>query len=99
MEYVRKLWAARKVMLKAAGIGAIVGVIIALSIPKQYTDVYKRQACWTPVTEVKSLAFDHFHIFQDALVHIRHYVEYAPSVMFDLLPRSLRQPSCGLSIS
>lgn len=24
---------------------------------------------------------------QDALVHIRHYVEYAPSVMFDLLPR------------
>ena len=37
MEYVRKLWAARKVLLKAAGIGAIVGVIIALSIPKQYT--------------------------------------------------------------
>ena len=36
MEYVRKLWAARKVLLKAAGIGAIVGVIIALSIPKQY---------------------------------------------------------------
>ena len=33
MEYVRKLWAARKVLLKAAGIGAIVGVIIALSIP------------------------------------------------------------------
>lgn len=37
MEYVRKLWAARKVLLKAAGIGAVVGVIIALSIPKQYT--------------------------------------------------------------
>ena len=32
-----RLWAARKVLLKAAGIGAIVGVIIALSIPKQYT--------------------------------------------------------------
>lgn len=37
MEYVRKLWAARKILLKAAGIGAVVGVIIALSIPKQYT--------------------------------------------------------------
>ena len=37
MEYVRKLWAARKMLLKVAGIGAIVGVIIALSIPKQYT--------------------------------------------------------------
>ena len=37
MEYVRKLWAARKMLLKVAGIGAIVGVIIALSILKQYT--------------------------------------------------------------
>lgn len=27
MEYVRKLWAARKMLLKVAGIGAIVGVI------------------------------------------------------------------------
>lgn len=26
MEYVRKLWAARKMLLKVAGIGAIVGV-------------------------------------------------------------------------
>lgn len=37
MEYVRKLWAARKTLLKVAGIGAVIGVIIALSIPKQYT--------------------------------------------------------------
>ena len=37
MEYVRKLWAARRILLKAAGIGALVGVVIALSIPKQYT--------------------------------------------------------------
>lgn len=28
MEYVRKLWAARKVLLKAAGIGAIVGTVV-----------------------------------------------------------------------
>ena len=37
MEYARKLWAARKLLLKIAGIAAIIGVIIALSIPKQYT--------------------------------------------------------------
>ena len=37
MEYARKLWAARKLLLKVAGIAAIVGVVIALSIPKQYT--------------------------------------------------------------
>lgn len=37
MEYVRKLWNARKLLLKVAGIAAIVGVVIALSIPKKYT--------------------------------------------------------------
>lgn len=37
MEYARKLWAARKLLLKVAGIAAIVGLIIAFSIPKKYT--------------------------------------------------------------
>lgn len=37
MEYVRKLWATRKLLMKAAGIGVVVGLIVALSIPKQYT--------------------------------------------------------------
>ena len=37
MEYARKLWAARKLLLKVAGIAVIVGVVIALSIPKKYT--------------------------------------------------------------
>ncbi|MDO4180789.1 MAG: Wzz/FepE/Etk N-terminal domain-containing protein [Bacteroidales bacterium] len=37
MEYVRKLWKARRILLKAVGIGIIVGIIIAVSIPRQYT--------------------------------------------------------------
>ena len=37
MEYVRKLWDARKLLLMVAGIAAIVGVVIALTTPKQYT--------------------------------------------------------------
>lgn len=37
MEYARKLWKAKKLLLKVAGIAAIVGVIIAISIPKKYT--------------------------------------------------------------
>lgn len=37
MEYVRKLWLARKVLFKAAGIAAVLGVIIALTTPRQYT--------------------------------------------------------------
>lgn len=37
MEYARKLWTARKLLLKVAGIAAIIGLIIAVSIPKKYT--------------------------------------------------------------
>ena len=37
MEYVRKLWNARKLLFKVAGIAVIVGVVIALTTPKQYT--------------------------------------------------------------
>lgn len=37
MEYARKLWASRKLLLKVAGIAAIAGVIIALGTPKTYT--------------------------------------------------------------
>ncbi len=37
MEYACKLWACRKFLLKAAGIGVIVGLIIAFSIPRKYT--------------------------------------------------------------
>ncbi|MBE6275574.1 MAG: chain-length determining protein [Bacteroides sp.] len=37
MEYARKLWAARKLLLKVAGIAAVVGLVIAFSIPKKYT--------------------------------------------------------------
>ena len=37
MEYARKLWAARKLLIKVAGIAIIVGIVIALTTPKQYT--------------------------------------------------------------
>ena len=37
MEYARKLWAARKLLCMAAGIAVMVGVVIALTTPKQYT--------------------------------------------------------------
>lgn len=37
MEYARKLWDARKLLLKVAGIAVIIGVVIALTTPKVYT--------------------------------------------------------------
>ena len=35
MEYARKLWAARKLLLKVAGIAAVVGLIIAGEVVKE----------------------------------------------------------------
>ena len=37
MEYVRKLWNARKLLLKIISISMIIGIIIILSIPQKYT--------------------------------------------------------------
>ena len=37
MEYARKLWESRKTLLIAAGIAAVLGVVIALTTPRQYT--------------------------------------------------------------
>lgn len=37
MEYARKLWTARKLLLKVAGIAAVVALVIAYSLPKKYT--------------------------------------------------------------
>ena len=37
MDLLRKIIGIRKKIYKAAGIGLIIGVIVAISIPKQYT--------------------------------------------------------------
>ena len=37
MEYVRKLWAARILLLKVAGVALVVGLIINMSMPTKYT--------------------------------------------------------------
>lgn len=45
------------------------------------------QACWIALEDVKTLAFDHNLIIKEALVYIRQFVEFNPSILFDLLPR------------
>ena len=37
MEYVRKLWAARKLLLKVAGVAFLLGLLIHASLPTKYT--------------------------------------------------------------
>lgn len=84
------LWLERFHRITEGKVGRIV-TIAYLSLLK--IDRQSRQlrpdydACWVPVQEVKTLAFDHFQILRDALTHVRQYVEKSPAVMFDLLPR------------
>ena len=52
---------------------------------QQLTGTY--DASWIPVNEINNLAFDHYKILQDALRHVRNYVDNSPSALFDLLPR------------
>ena len=47
----------------------------------------KYQACWVPVGDVKTLAFDHNLIIKEALAYMRRFVEFDPSMLFGLLPR------------
>ena len=37
MDILRKIIAIRKILYKAVGIGLVIGIIVALSIPKKYT--------------------------------------------------------------
>ena len=41
LELAQKLWSNRKTILKWCGIGAVVGLVIAFSIPKEYTTTIK----------------------------------------------------------
>ena len=41
LELAGKLWKERKLLLKLAGIGAVIGLVIAFSIPKEYTTTIK----------------------------------------------------------
>ncbi len=45
------------------------------------------QACWVALKDVKTLAFDHNLIIKEALTYIRQFVEFNPSMLFELLPR------------
>lgn len=45
------------------------------------------RAEWVAIPDIKDLAFDHNLIIKEAMTYISHYVEFNPSILFDLLPR------------
>lgn len=45
------------------------------------------EACWVAVKDIPTLAFDHNLIIEEALVYIRQFITFNPSMLFELLPR------------
>ena len=45
------------------------------------------QACWVSLKNVKTLAFDHNLIIQEAIKYIQRLIETSPAILFNLLPR------------
>jgi ADP-ribose pyrophosphatase YjhB (NUDIX family) len=84
------MWLERFYQLRDKKVDRIVTIayLSLLKIDPRYERLSdKYDACWTPVGQVTSLAFDHLQIMQDALAYVRQYVEMSPPRMFDLLPR------------
>lgn len=55
MEILHKIIAIRKTLYKAAGVGLILGIIIALSIPKQYTVTVTLSLKWAETKQAVDL--------------------------------------------
>lgn len=80
-------WLERAVQLKVERIVTI-AYLSVLKIDRTLSrnlDVY--QAKWIALDEIKALAFDHNLIIKEALIYIRQYVAFNPSILFELLPR------------
>ncbi|NDV77911.1 NUDIX domain-containing protein [Dysgonomonas sp. 511] len=41
---------------------------------------------WCPMNEVPRMPFDHNRIVKDSLIEVRRWIEYDPSIVFELLP-------------
>ena len=59
---------------------------IALTRISRMRPLTQLEACWVPIDEVPTLAFDHNIIIQDSLAYLRNYVPLEPSSIFRLLP-------------
>ena len=47
----------------------------------------KVQAVWTPIPEIKELAFDHAQIIHEAVDEVRRFVSIDAALVFNLLPK------------
>ena len=80
-------WLERAMRSKVERIVTIAYVSLVKIDRNMNQELDNHQACWMALPDVKALAFDHNLIIKEAMVHIRQYVEFNPSALFDLLPR------------
>lgn len=56
-------------------------------INKKFNNVSKyKTSQWCPVSQVPKLPFDHNKILEESLTEIQRWLEYNPSIVFELLP-------------
>lgn len=56
-------------------------------INKKFNNISKyKTSLWCPVDKISKLPFDHNIIIDESLIEIQHWVEYNPSIIFELLP-------------
>jgi ADP-ribose pyrophosphatase YjhB (NUDIX family) len=46
-----------------------------------------KQTEWCPIDKIPQMPFDHNQIVKESLVEIRRWIEYNPSIVFELLPQ------------
>ena len=87
------LWLERTMQLKVDRIVTIAYLSLVKIDRMLDKNLDEHGASWVVLKDVKKLAFDHNRIIRDALTYIRHYVEFNPSLLFELLPRKYSIPS------
>lgn len=57
-------------------------------VDRKLTNISKyKESRWCPIDQIPTMPFDHNLIVRESLTEIRKWIEYNPSIVFELLPR------------
>lgn len=81
------LWLERAIQSKVERIVTIAYLSMVKIDRKLEKHLDEKQSDWVAMKDIKTLAFDHNLIIREAMSYIRQFVDFNPSILFDLLPR------------
>ncbi|GHV17803.1 DNA mismatch repair protein MutT [Bacteroidia bacterium] len=65
-----------------------VAYLALCKVDRKLNNVSKyKQTEWCPIDKIPQMPFDHNQIVKESLVEIRRWIEYNPSIVFELLPQ------------